>query len=82
MPRKTPSKILGIQYLERDEELYSVHFWARKFGNKKWRESRKSYNDLGLTTRPALKRWSGDPEKRHEKDVLIMLKALDVMGLR
>ena len=54
-------------------------FMVRYFGTKRWKTLRSDCSDMDLTARAALKRWeeSSDQEK-HERDVLSMLKAMDL----
>jgi cytochrome P450 len=47
------------------------------FGNKKWRQLRADCDDMDITAREALDRWTNNEESRHERDVLSMLKAMD-----
>ncbi|KAK5014566.1 putative cytochrome P450 [Cryomyces antarcticus] len=57
--------------------LPGADLMVQLFGNRKWRQLRADCSDMDVTAREALDRWTNNQERRHEKDVLSMLKAMD-----
>jgi hypothetical protein len=55
-------------------------FCVRYFGNQKWKDLRNDCNDMDVTAKAAIQRWHEDKNKKHTRDVLSMLKALEAHG--
>lgn len=51
--------------------------YVRLFGSKKWRQLRSDCDDLDITAKEALKRWGERGDKRHDRDVLSMLRSMN-----
>lgn len=51
--------------------------FVRFFGSKKWRQLRWECSQLDITAKDALARWLEKPEKKHSRDVLSMMKAME-----
>jgi cytochrome P450 len=52
-------------------------FYVRNFGSQKWKSLRADCDDMDVTAREALERWSSRENKVHDRDVLSMLLGLD-----
>lgn len=50
--------------------------YVRLFGSQSWRRLRSDCDDLDITAKQALRRWSEKGSKRHDRDVLSMLQAM------
>ena len=50
--------------------------YVRLFGSQHWRQLRNDCNDLDITANDALQRWDRRGEKRHDRDVLSMLRSM------
>jgi len=59
--------------------LPGADLFVRLIGSKKWRQLRNDCNDMDLLAKAALDRWNSNEEKRHEKDVLSMMIAMDAL---
>ena len=50
---------------------------VKYFGTRKWKTLRNDCSDMDVTAREALDRWNSQDTKRHDRDVLSMLKSME-----